>query len=90
LQVRVAIASQLHLVAATVPSTEASRLLLRPLVALLHDGCPAVRQALLPGLGQTLQVGCSAACDAAVQGCSVVYEALCMNPGRIQQVQLTI
>jgi hypothetical protein len=63
-QVRVAIAGQLHLVAATVPPTEASRLLLRPLVALLRDGCPAVRQALLPGLGQTLQVGYSAACDA--------------------------
>lgn len=58
-QVRVAIASQLHLVAATVAPAEASRLLLRPLVALLRDGCPAVRQALLPGLGQTLQVQCS-------------------------------
>ncbi|WIA29762.1 hypothetical protein OEZ86_012236 [Tetradesmus obliquus] len=56
MQVRVAIASQLHLVAATVAPAEASRLLLRPLVALLRDGCPAVRQALLPGLGQTLQV----------------------------------
>jgi hypothetical protein len=61
LQVRVAIASQLHLVSATVVPAEASRLLLRPLVALLRDGCPAVRQALLPELGQTLQVRCRAA-----------------------------
>lgn len=53
---RAAIAGQFNIIAATVAPADASRLLLRPLVALLRDGCPPVREALLPGLAETLQV----------------------------------
>lgn len=56
LQVRTAIACQLHAVARTVAAADAARLLQRPLVALLRDSSTAVREALLPGLGETFRV----------------------------------
>ena len=57
LQVRVAIAAHLHDMAKQVAPSDAARLLRRPLSALLRDTSPRVRQALLVGLGETLQVG---------------------------------
>jgi hypothetical protein len=56
LQVRVAIAAQLHVMAKEVPPSDAARLLRRPLSALLRDTSPLVREALLAGLADTLQV----------------------------------
>lgn len=56
LQVRVAIASQLNVMAKHVPPADAARLLRRPLSALLRDTSPLVREALLTGLADTLQV----------------------------------
>lgn len=55
-QVRVAIASQLHVMARQVPPADAARLLRRPLAALLRDSNAQVREALLAGLADTLQV----------------------------------
>jgi hypothetical protein len=69
LQVRAAIASQLHLVAAQVARSDAARLLRRPLAALLRDGCAGVRAALLAGMADTLQV-CVCVC---VCACVVVF-----------------
>ncbi len=56
LQVRAIIAARLHQVASAVAPADVARLLRRPLVALLRDGQAAVREALLPGLRQTLTV----------------------------------
>jgi hypothetical protein len=55
-QVRVAIASQLHLMARQAAPSDAARLLRRPLSSLLRDGSAAVREALLSGLADTLLV----------------------------------
>lgn len=55
-QVRVAIAAQLHVMAKRVSPSDAARLLRRPLSALLRDTSPLVREALLVGLADTLQV----------------------------------
>lgn len=71
-QVRTAIACQLHLAARTVAAADAARLVQRPIVALLRDSSAAVREALLPGLGETLQVRWSVA---RVQGGS--HDAAC-------------
>lgn len=56
LQVRVAVARQLHAMAQHVAPSDAARLLRRPLAALLRDSSPQVREALLAGLADTLQV----------------------------------
>jgi hypothetical protein len=56
LQVRMAIAAQLHVMAKKVSPSDAARLLRRPLSALLRDASPLVREALLAGLADTLQV----------------------------------
>lgn len=55
-QVRVAITSQLHIMAKQVAPSDAARLLRRPLAALLRDSSPQVREGLLAGLAETLQV----------------------------------
>lgn len=55
-QVRVAIAAHLHDMAKWVAPSDAARLLRRPLSALLRDTSPPVREALLGGLAETLQV----------------------------------
>lgn len=51
-----AIAAQLNVMAKHVPPADAARLLRRPLSALLRDASPLVREALLTGLADTLQV----------------------------------
>lgn len=56
LQVRVAIAAQLSVMAKHVPPADAARLLRRPLSALLRDASRLVREALLSRLADTLQV----------------------------------
>jgi hypothetical protein len=56
MQVRMAIAGQLHVMAKQVSPSDAARLLRRPLSALLRDTSPYVREALLAGLADTLQV----------------------------------
>lgn len=51
-----AITSQLHSMAKQVAPSDAARLLRRPLAALLRDSSPQVREGLLAGLAETLQV----------------------------------
>ena len=51
-----AVASQLHVMAKQVAPSDAARLLRRPVAALLRDSSPQVREALLAGLADTLQV----------------------------------
>jgi hypothetical protein len=77
-QVRVAIAAHLHDMAKRVAPSDAARLLRRPLSALLRDTSPHVREALLAGLAETLQVSglCAGSCQAPA-GCVVYCQLQC-------------